>query len=150
MIFLPEIFLSGVWIQFPLDEVELSGCQPSCVYGSFFVGLAYAPVERLLLICVNFAFNKFFLFLPWCLCVCVWVLSCCNVTKIFWFKGRQAELDEASVEMIVEDCRPFSVVEDKGFKSFKAFVNKLASTSVLPTRQALRAMVERKYKEAEQ
>lgn len=64
-----------------------------------------------------------------------------------WFKGRQAELDEASVEMIVEDCRPFSVVEDKGFK---AFVYNLAPTSLLPTRQALRAMVERKYKEAKQ
>lgn len=46
--------------------------------------------------------------------------------------------------MIVQDCQPFSVVEDKGFK---AFVNKLEPTYVLPTRQAERVVVEAKSKD---
>ncbi|XP_040924669.1 zinc finger BED domain-containing protein 4-like [Betta splendens] len=60
-------------------------------------------------------------------------------------QGRQAELDEALVNMIVLDAQPFKVVEDKGFR---AFVQKLDPTYVLPSRQTLKSMVDKKYEEA--
>ncbi|XP_057181357.1 uncharacterized protein LOC130548534 [Triplophysa rosa] len=55
---------------------------------------------------------------------------------------RKQELDEALVTMIVKDTQPFSVVEDVGFRDY---VHKLDPTYVLPTRQAVKAMVEAKY-----
>ena len=56
-------------------------------------------------------------------------------------------LDEALVDMVVLDTQPFKVVEDKGFR---AFAQKLDPTYILPTRQALRAMVEKRYEEAKE
>ncbi|XP_054638097.1 zinc finger BED domain-containing protein 4-like [Dunckerocampus dactyliophorus] len=45
--------------------------------------------------------------------------------------------------MIVIDMQPFSIVEDKGFK---AFVNLLDPTYIIPNRKALGKMVDDKYK----
>ncbi|KAK7910500.1 hypothetical protein WMY93_015184 [Mugilogobius chulae] len=55
---------------------------------------------------------------------------------------RKQDLDEALVYLIVRDTQPFSIVEDVGFR---AFVRKLDPNYVLPTRQALKAMVEARY-----
>ena len=41
-------------------------------------------------------------------------------------------MDEALVDMVIEDSRPFSIVEDKGFKKL---VKALNPNYVLPTRQ---------------
>ncbi|KAK9521488.1 hypothetical protein VZT92_021289 [Zoarces viviparus] len=60
---------------------------------------------------------------------------------------RKQELDEALVSMIVKDTQPFSIVDDVGFR---AFVSKLDPNCVLPTRQALKAMVEAKYESAKE
>ncbi|XP_069025354.1 E3 SUMO-protein ligase ZBED1-like [Embiotoca jacksoni] len=60
---------------------------------------------------------------------------------------RKQELDEALVSMIVKDTQPFSIVDDVGFR---AFVSKLDPNYVLPTRQALKAMVEAKYESAKE
>ncbi|XP_078800180.1 E3 SUMO-protein ligase ZBED1-like [Oryzias latipes] len=57
--------------------------------------------------------------------------------------SRKQELDSALVDMIVMDAQPFSIVEDKGFK---AFVNLLDPSYIIPNRKALRTMVEEKYK----
>ncbi|XP_016103368.1 zinc finger BED domain-containing protein 4-like isoform X2 [Sinocyclocheilus grahami] len=60
---------------------------------------------------------------------------------------RKQELDEALVTMIVKDTQPFSIVEDVGFRDF---VQKLDPSYVLPTRQAVKAMVEAKYAESKE
>ncbi|XP_034408095.1 zinc finger BED domain-containing protein 1-like [Cyclopterus lumpus] len=60
---------------------------------------------------------------------------------------RKQELDEALVSMIVKDTQPFTVVDDVGFR---AFVSKLDPNYVIPTRQALKAMVEAKYELAKE
>ncbi|KAK0140929.1 Zinc finger BED domain-containing protein 1 [Merluccius polli] len=60
---------------------------------------------------------------------------------------RKQELDEALVSMIVKDTQPFTIVEDVGFR---AFVSKLDPNYVIPTRQALKAMVEAKYESAKE
>lgn len=57
--------------------------------------------------------------------------------------SRKQKLDLALVNMIVKDAQPFSIVEDHGFK---AFVNLLDPTYILPTRKALGKTVEAKYK----
>ncbi|KAM3623100.1 uncharacterized protein V6R79_007000 [Siganus canaliculatus] len=57
--------------------------------------------------------------------------------------SRQQKLDAALVDMVVKDAQPFSIVEDKGFK---AFVNLLDPTYIIPSRKALGKMVEDKYK----
>ncbi|KAJ8415632.1 hypothetical protein AAFF_G00426120 [Aldrovandia affinis] len=57
--------------------------------------------------------------------------------------ARKKELDNALVDMVVKDCQPFSVVQDEGFK---AFVGKLDPTYILPSGNALKLMVEEKYK----
>ncbi|KAJ8353166.1 hypothetical protein SKAU_G00207330 [Synaphobranchus kaupii] len=49
--------------------------------------------------------------------------------------------------MIVLDSQPFSLVEDIGFK---AFVSKLNPTYTIPTRKALKLMVEKRYDEAKE
>ncbi|RXN11658.1 zinc finger BED domain-containing 1-like protein [Labeo rohita] len=59
-------------------------------------------------------------------------------------EGRQKELDNALINMIMKDLQTFSIVEDEGFK---AFVNKLNSTYVLPTRKTVKTMVRHKYRE---
>ena len=56
-------------------------------------------------------------------------------------------LDEALVDMVVFATQPLKVVEDKGFR---AFVQKLDPTYILPTRQALQGMVEKRYQEAKE
>ncbi|KAM8909262.1 uncharacterized protein AB9W97_006178 [Spinachia spinachia] len=58
---------------------------------------------------------------------------------------RKQELDEALVSVIVKDTRPCSIVEDVGFREF---VFELDPYYVLPTRQALKAMV--KYESAKE
>ncbi|KAJ8399461.1 hypothetical protein AAFF_G00411730 [Aldrovandia affinis] len=45
--------------------------------------------------------------------------------------------------MVVKQCQPFSVVQDEGVK---AFVGKLDPTYILPSRNALKIMVEENYK----
>lgn len=60
----------------------------------------------------------------------------------FLLKGRQRELDEALVDMVVKDLQPFTIVEDEGFM---AFVNKLDPSYVLPSRKALKTMVTERY-----
>nr|XP_055045539.1 uncharacterized protein LOC129431635 [Misgurnus anguillicaudatus] len=58
-------------------------------------------------------------------------------------QARQRNIDEALVDMIVKDSQPFSMVEDEGFR---AFVQKLDPTYVLPSRHGLKDMVEARYK----
>ncbi|KAM8836941.1 E3 SUMO-protein ligase ZBED1-like [Spinachia spinachia] len=60
---------------------------------------------------------------------------------------RKRELDKALVSMIVKDTQPFSIVDDVGFR---ALVSKLDPIYILPTRQALKAMVEAKYESAKE
>lgn len=54
-------------------------------------------------------------------------------------------MDEALVDMLVLEAQLFQVVGDKGFR---AFVQKLDPTYILPCRQSLKSMVEKKYEEA--
>lgn len=54
------------------------------------------------------------------------------------------ELDEAVVNLLVKDTQPFTTVDGPGFKEF---VGKLDPTHTLPSRQALKKMVEEKYEE---
>ncbi|TWW56182.1 hypothetical protein D4764_08G0001690, partial [Takifugu flavidus] len=58
--------------------------------------------------------------------------------------SRKQELDEALVDFIVKDSQPFTVVSDP---SFCALVAKLDPTYTLPSRQTVKAMVERRYVE---
>ncbi|KAK7901739.1 hypothetical protein WMY93_018508 [Mugilogobius chulae] len=62
-------------------------------------------------------------------------------------QGRQSELDEALLEMIVMDLQAFKIVESPGFRKF---VHKLNSDYVLPTRQAVKSMLEDKYKDVQE
>ncbi|KAJ4922012.1 hypothetical protein JOQ06_004031 [Pogonophryne albipinna] len=55
---------------------------------------------------------------------------------------RKQDLDEALVNLIVKDTQPFSVVEDVGFRAFVALLD---PNYVIPTRQAVKAMVDVKY-----
>ncbi|XP_062857042.1 E3 SUMO-protein ligase ZBED1-like [Trichomycterus rosablanca] len=57
---------------------------------------------------------------------------------------RKHELDEALVNFLVRDSQAFTIVDDPGFKEFVA---KLDPTYTLPSRQALKKMVEEKYEE---
>ncbi|XP_076738533.1 uncharacterized protein LOC143416797 [Maylandia zebra] len=56
--------------------------------------------------------------------------------------GEQSQIDEDLVSMVIEDSQPFSIVEDKGFKRF---VESLNPSYVLPTKKALKVMVEARY-----
>nr|XP_023664605.1 uncharacterized protein LOC111842341 [Paramormyrops kingsleyae] len=58
--------------------------------------------------------------------------------------GRQKELDEALVDLIVKDSQPFSIVEDEGFRNF---VKKLDPNYILPSRNTLKAMLKSRYRE---
>lgn len=53
--------------------------------------------------------------------------------------ARKQELDEALLDFIVKNSQPFIVVSDPGFH---ALVAKLDPTYILPSRQAIEAMVE--------
>ncbi|KAM9307434.1 E3 SUMO-protein ligase ZBED1-like [Pholidichthys leucotaenia] len=57
---------------------------------------------------------------------------------------RKLELDEALVNMLVKDVQPFSIVDDQGFR---AFVRKLDHIYTLPSKQALKKMVDDRYEE---
>lgn len=61
--------------------------------------------------------------------------------------GRKKNLDETLLNLIMKDLQPFSIVEDEGFR---AFVNKLDPTYILPTRKTLKNMVAVKYEEEKQ
>ncbi|XP_034530080.1 zinc finger BED domain-containing protein 4-like [Notolabrus celidotus] len=67
--------------------------------------------------------------------------------KLELYPAKDEELDEALVSMIVKDTQPFIVVDDVGFRTF---VSKLDPNYILPTRQALKAMVEAKYETAKE
>ncbi|KAM9704433.1 zinc finger BED domain-containing protein 4-like isoform 1-T1 [Menidia menidia] len=56
--------------------------------------------------------------------------------------SRKQVLDEAVANLIVKDSQPFSVVEDEGFREL---IHLLDPTYVLPTRKALKKMVEDKF-----
>ncbi|XP_032428200.1 zinc finger BED domain-containing protein 1-like [Xiphophorus hellerii] len=49
--------------------------------------------------------------------------------------------------MIVKDTQPFTIVDDVGFRTFVSYLD---PNYVLPTRQALKAMVEAKYESAKE
>ncbi|KAI7795324.1 putative zinc finger BED domain-containing protein 6-like, partial [Triplophysa rosa] len=59
--------------------------------------------------------------------------------------SRKQMIDEALVNMIIKDSQPFSVVEDEGFRGL---IHTRDRTYVLPSRQALKKMVDTKYEEA--
>ena len=50
----------------------------------------------------------------------------------FLSSGDKNEVDEALVNMVIEDSQPFTIVEDKGFQKL---VKALNPSYVLPTRQ---------------
>ncbi|XP_062872093.1 zinc finger BED domain-containing protein 4-like [Trichomycterus rosablanca] len=61
--------------------------------------------------------------------------------------SRKKIVDDALVNMVIKDSQPFSIVEDVGFKEL---IHVLEPTYVLPTRQALKAMVDKQYEEAKE
>ncbi|XP_057694193.1 E3 SUMO-protein ligase ZBED1-like isoform X1 [Corythoichthys intestinalis] len=58
--------------------------------------------------------------------------------------AEKVDLAELLVDMVIEDSQPFSLVDGSGFKKL---MKALAPSYVLPTRQTLKAMVEKRYKE---
>ncbi|XP_076870081.1 E3 SUMO-protein ligase ZBED1-like [Brachyhypopomus gauderio] len=60
---------------------------------------------------------------------------------------RQKMIDKALVNMIVKDSQPFTIVDDAGFREF---IGILDPTYILPSRKALKGMVESKYEEAKE
>ncbi|XP_058487194.1 zinc finger BED domain-containing protein 4-like [Solea solea] len=56
-------------------------------------------------------------------------------------------VDEAVVNMIIKDSQPFSVVEDVGFRELMHLMD---PNYILPSRKALKAMVDIKYQEAKE
>ncbi|XP_048010537.1 zinc finger BED domain-containing protein 4-like [Megalobrama amblycephala] len=61
--------------------------------------------------------------------------------------SKKEMVNEALVNMVVKDSQPFSIVEDAGFREL---LHVLDPTYVIPTRKALKVMVENKYKEAKE
>ena len=61
--------------------------------------------------------------------------------------SRKMELDEALLEMVVVDAQPLSIVENAGFK---AFVNLLDPTYIIPGRKTLKAMLQKKYEDTKE
>ncbi|XP_019752957.1 zinc finger BED domain-containing protein 4-like [Hippocampus comes] len=57
------------------------------------------------------------------------------------------DVDEALIKMVIEDCQPFTIVADEGFRKFFTALN---PTYVLPTRKALKAMVDNRFKLAKE
>ncbi|XP_073671376.1 E3 SUMO-protein ligase ZBED1-like [Paramisgurnus dabryanus] len=60
---------------------------------------------------------------------------------------RKKMVDEALVNMVIKDSQPFSVVDDVGFREL---VHVLDPSYVLPTRKALKSMVDSRYEEAKE
>ncbi|KAJ7997536.1 hypothetical protein DPEC_G00230030 [Dallia pectoralis] len=56
-------------------------------------------------------------------------------------------VNEALVNMVIKDTQPFSIVDDDGFREL---LHVLDPTYVIPTRKGLKAMVDRKYKDAKE
>ncbi|TWW54792.1 hypothetical protein D4764_01G0007630 [Takifugu flavidus] len=56
--------------------------------------------------------------------------------------SRKQKLDEALVDMIVKDGRPFSIVEGEGFQNF---IKILDPSYSIPSRKAVKAKVEARY-----
>ncbi|CAM4530187.1 unnamed protein product [Leuciscus chuanchicus] len=56
-------------------------------------------------------------------------------------------VNEALVNMVIKDSQPFSIVDDDGFREL---LHVLDPTYVIPTRKALKVMVDHKYKEAKE
>uniref|UniRef100_A0A3B3CQM1 HAT C-terminal dimerisation domain-containing protein n=1 Tax=Oryzias melastigma TaxID=30732 RepID=A0A3B3CQM1_ORYME len=57
---------------------------------------------------------------------------------------KKQELDQALVNLVVKDSQPCSIVEDRGFRDF---VKKLDPSYALPSKQALKKMVDDRYQE---
>ncbi|KAI3357771.1 hypothetical protein L3Q82_015529, partial [Scortum barcoo] len=57
--------------------------------------------------------------------------------------NKQA-LDEAVVNMIIKDCQPFTLVENEGFRALMQLV---APSYVLPSRKTVKDLVDHKYEE---
>ncbi|KAG9261818.1 zinc finger BED domain-containing protein 4-like [Astyanax mexicanus] len=64
-----------------------------------------------------------------------------------FYPSSQQMLDSALVNMIVKDLQPFTIVDDAGFREF---VGILDPTYVIPSRKALKSMVEAKYTETKE
>ncbi|XP_077412229.1 E3 SUMO-protein ligase ZBED1-like isoform X2 [Vanacampus margaritifer] len=58
--------------------------------------------------------------------------------------AEKVDLAELLVDMVIEDSQLFSLVDGSGFKKL---MKALAPSNVVPTRQTLKAMVEKRYKE---
>ncbi|XP_077350555.1 E3 SUMO-protein ligase ZBED1-like isoform X1 [Festucalex cinctus] len=56
----------------------------------------------------------------------------------------KVDLAELLLDMVIEDSQPFTLVDGSGFKKL---MKALAPSYILPTRQTLKAMVEKRYKE---
>ncbi|KAM8856625.1 uncharacterized protein AB9W97_020895 isoform 2-T2 [Spinachia spinachia] len=59
--------------------------------------------------------------------------------------SRKAMVDEAVVNMVIKVSQPFSVVKDVGFRELMHIMD---PNYVLPSRKALKAMVDIKYQKA--
>ncbi|XP_023821998.1 zinc finger BED domain-containing protein 4 isoform X2 [Oryzias latipes] len=57
---------------------------------------------------------------------------------------KKHDLDQALVNLVVKDSQPCSIVEDRGFRDF---VKKLDPSYALPSKQALKKMVDDRYQE---
>ncbi|KAG7526985.1 zinc finger BED domain-containing protein 4-like [Solea senegalensis] len=66
---------------------------------------------------------------------------------VYYTGSRKAMVDEAVVNMIIKDSQPFSVVEDVGFRELMHLMD---PNYILPSRKALKAMVDIKYQEAKE
>ncbi|KAI2645042.1 Zinc finger BED domain-containing protein 6 [Labeo rohita] len=64
---------------------------------------------------------------------------------LFTSGSRKQMIDDALVNMIIKDSQPFSLVKDEGLRGL---IHALDPTHVLPSRQALKKMVDSKYEEA--
>ncbi|XP_038124278.1 E3 SUMO-protein ligase ZBED1-like isoform X2 [Cyprinodon tularosa] len=58
--------------------------------------------------------------------------------------SRKQAIDEAVMNMIITDCQPLSLVEDKGFREL---VQLLEPSYVLPCRKAIKTMISQRYEE---
>nr|XP_055070155.1 E3 SUMO-protein ligase ZBED1-like [Misgurnus anguillicaudatus] len=61
--------------------------------------------------------------------------------------SKKEMVNEALVNMIIKDSQPFSIVEDAGFREL---LQVLDPTYVIPTRKALKGLVENKYRETKE
>uniref|UniRef100_A0A3P9JS10 Zinc finger protein 37 n=1 Tax=Oryzias latipes TaxID=8090 RepID=A0A3P9JS10_ORYLA len=66
-------------------------------------------------------------------------MFCCCVLA-----DKKHDLDQALVNLVVKDSQPCSIVEDRGFRDF---VKKLDPSYALPSKQALKKMVDDRYQE---